>query len=294
MALAQTEIVVLMLKRARPEVKVQVVPIETLGDILPPDRRKEVDGKSAFTSEIEKQLVAGGVDAAVHSMKDLPNEIGEGLAIGATPVRGDARDALVTHSRMGFHDLPKGARLGTSSVRRRAQLLHLRDDIRVTELHGNVETRLKKIEELGLDGIILAVAGLVRLGLGNRASYTFGTEEMIPAVSQGVLAVETRADDASTLDVVASIDDRNTRHASECERAFSNRLGGDCYVPIGAYAEVDGQRLKVSGMVASLDGRRMAKASLTGNASAARNAGEKLATTLIESGGKRILEEIAA
>jgi hydroxymethylbilane synthase len=294
LALAQTEIVVLMLKRARPEVKVQVVPIDTLGDILPPDRRKEVDGKSAFTSEIEKQLVAGGVDAAVHSMKDLPNEIGEGLAIGATPVRGDARDALVTHSRMGFHDLPKGARLGTSSVRRRAQLLHLRDDIRVTELHGNVETRLKKIEELGLDGIILAVAGLVRLGLGNRASYTFGTEEMIPAVSQGVLAVETRADDASTLDVVASIDDRNTRHASECERAFSDRLGGDCYVPIGAYAEVDGQRLKVSGMVASLDGRRMAKASLTGNASAARNAGEKLATTLIESGGKRILEEIAA
>ena len=294
MALAQTEIVVRMLRRARPEVDLQVVPIDTLGDILPPDRRKEVDGKSAFTSEIEKQLVAGGVDAAVHSMKDLPNELGEGLIIGATPVRGDARDALVTLSRVSFHDLPKGARLGTSSVRRRAQLLHLRDDIKVTELHGNVETRLKKIEELGLDGVILAVAGMERLGLGNRVSYTFGTEEMIPAVSQGVLAVETRADDESTLDVVASIDNRNTRRASECERTFSNRLGGDCYVPIGAYAEVDGERLKVSGMIASLDGRRMVRATLSDNVSAARKTGEKLATMLFESGGKRILEEIVA
>ncbi len=294
MALAQTDIVVRMLRRASPGLEVQVVPVATLGDILPPDRRKEVDGKSAFTNAIEKQLVAGGVDAAVHSMKDLPNEIGEGLTIGATPVRGDARDALVTLSRASFHDLPKGAKVGTSSVRRRAQLLHLREDLKVTELHGNVETRLKKIGELGLDGIILAVAGLERLGLRKYASYTFGTEEMIPAVSQGVLTVETRVDDESTLDLVASIDDKNTRCASECERAFSNSLGGDCYVPIGAYAEANGEHLKVSGMVASLDGRKLVKATLEGNASAARNLGETLATTIYESGGKQILKEIAA
>ncbi len=283
-----------MLRRVRPEVDVLVVPIETLGDILPPNKRKGVDGKSAFTSEIEKQLVAGTVDAAVHSMKDLPNELGEGLTIAATPVRGDARDALVTLSRVGFHELPRGAKLGTSSVRRRAQLLHLRDDIKVTELHGNVETRLKKMEELGLDGVILAVAGIERLGLGKRVSYTFRAEEMIPAVSQGVLSVETRVDDESTLDLVTSIDDRNTRCASECERAFSNSLGGDCYVPIGAYAEVRGEHLKVSGMVASLDGRKLVRATLDGNASAARNLGEKLATTIFESGGKQILKEIVA
>jgi len=294
LALAQTEMVVRILRRARPEVDVQIVPIKTLGDILPPDRRKEVDGKSAFTSEIERQLVAGRVDAAVHSMKDLPNELGEGLTIGATPARGDARDALVAHRGLSFHDLPKGARVGTSSVRRRAQLLHLRHDINVAQLHGNVETRLRKMEEHQLDAIVLAVAGMERLGLGKQITYTFRTEEMIPAISQGVLAVETRADDQPTLDFVASIDDRATRRASECERAFSNRLGGDCYVPIGAYAEVNGERLKVSGMIASLDGKNLVKASLTGSASSPRKTGVELATMLIGSGGRQILEEILA
>ncbi len=292
LALAQSKIVAEFLQTCYPGVEVEVVTVRTLGDVLPPEKLGQIDGKSAFTSEIEKRLLEGKADFAVHSMKDLPADIDERLVIASTPRRAEPRDALVSASGRRLADLKAKPKIGTSSARRKAQLLRLRPDAEIVEIHGNVETRLKRMSELELDGIVLAAAGLQRLGLGDKASQIFDVAELVPAACQGTIAVEARKDDASTLELLQMIDDPDTRAESRCERAFSKRLGGDCYVPLGAFAKVKGRSMDAVGMVASEDGSKWASSQISGPSSGPESLGEKLADEVADSGGKVILEGI--
>ncbi len=283
-----------MLEASHPGLEVKTVTLKTLGDVLPPEKLSRVDGKVAFTGEIERQLLAGKIDAAVHSMKDLPSKLDEKLVVAATPKRGDARDALVSKGGLQLRRLKTGATVGTSSVRRRAQLLAIRPDLDVVEIHGNIDTRIKKTTEGGLDGVVLAAAGLQRTHMDSVVSEVFETGEMVPAVCQGILAVEAREGDRDTIDLLGSIDDSETHNASVCERSFADELGGDCYVPLGAYARSEGEALEVVGMVASLDGRRMVKLEGRGPASGAEAIGRRLAEKVGEAGGRTILQGLKA
>ncbi len=290
LALAQTRLVADLLEASHEDLEVVTVPLKTLGDLLPPERIREVDGKTAFTGEIEKQLLAGKIDAAVHSMKDLPTKLDDRLVVAATPKRGDARDALVSNERLPLRKLKAGARIGTSSVRRRAQLLAIRGDLKLVEIHGNVETRIRKIAGEGLEGVVLAAAGLKRMGLDSEISEIFETGEIVPAVCQGILAVEVRKDDEATTGILRAIDDSDARAVSVCERAFAEELGGDCHVPLGAFAWPSGESLGVVGMVASIDGRKIVKERESGAATDAETIGRRLAGKVQESGGRVILE----
>ncbi|MDG7029548.1 MAG: hydroxymethylbilane synthase [Nitrososphaerota archaeon] len=255
---------------------------------------EELKANPAYSSiDIDRELAEGRIDMAVHSMKDLPPLLDERLVIGATPKRGDPRDALVSPEGTNLGRMRRGARVGTSSVRRMSQLLALRGDIEVVELRGNVDTRLRKIEERGLDGAVLAAAGLHRLGLGSRITQAFGVEEVVPAVCQGTLAVEARAGDSDVLAMLEAIDDPDTRASSECERAFSEELGGDCDVPLGAYATVAPGRMVAIGLVADPLGKRSARAEVEGDGRNPKALGRELARKVKERGGAKIMEGIA-
>lgn len=292
LALAQTRLVLDMLEGTGGNVGFDVVPIKTAGDVTPPEALGGIDGKTAFTGEIENQLADGKIDFAVHSMKDLPPGMGAGLVIAATPRRGDARDALVAPSGSKFAELRKGARVGTSSMRRKAQILAARKDIEVVELRGNVETRLRKLETLKLDGTVLAAAGLERLGLGSRITQVFGPEEMVPAPCQGIIAVQARRGNSEVLGLLSRIEDPATRAASECERGFSESLGGDCDVPLGAFAASVPEGLTAVGVLADPDGKELVRASAAGGVREARELGQSLAAKVLESGGERIMKRL--
>lgn len=240
------------------------------------------DRKSAFTHEIDRRLLEGKIDIAVHSMKDVPASIDERLLIAATPPRNDARDALVTVSRQGLQELPPGSAVGTSSVRRKVQLARLRQDIRVVDVRGNVETRIEKMKERSVEGVVLAAAGLQRLGLADRVSQYFAVNEMVPAACQGIIAASARRGDSEVLEVLKRIDDRTTHSQGVCERAFLMRLGGDCSFPVGAYARVVGVEIEVVAMVAAPDGSSVFVESASGRRSDAKNLGVKLAERLLE------------
>ncbi|MDG7011605.1 MAG: hydroxymethylbilane synthase [Nitrososphaerota archaeon] len=290
LALAQTKLVVDLL-RGMSDAELVVAPLKTTGDALPHERLG-TDGKTAFTGDIDRELAEGRIDMAVHSMKDLPPLLDERLVIGATPKRGDPRDALVSPAGSTLGRMRRGARVGTSSVRRKSQLLALRGDIDVVELRGNVDTRLRKIEEQGLDGAVLAAAGLQRLGLGSRITQAFSVEEVVPAVCQGTLAVEARAGDSDVLKLLEAIDDHDTRASSECERAFSEALAGDCDVPLGGYATVASGRMVAIGIVADPLGKDSARAEVEGEGGDPKSLGRELAMKVMERGGARIMEGI--
>jgi len=292
LSLAQTEIVVQALKKVHPDLEVEVFPVKTLGDRLPPEQRASVGEKAAFTQDIDDLLLGGVLDLAVHSLKDLPTASRQGIVIAATPPREDARDALVASGNFTLKMIPQGGKIGTSSLRRRAQLLRLRGDLQIVETRGNVETRLKKISDAGLDGVVLAAAGLKRIGESSRISQLFSPYEMVPAVGQGILAVEAREEDKELVMSLSSISDRDTRLSARCERAFSRKLGGDCDVPLGAHAEVSGDTIMLTGMIASADGTGFVKKSHFGSASDPEGLGEDLALSLLAAGGSKILEAL--
>jgi len=270
----------------------QVVTIKTLGDRLPPEKRGETDGKGAFTDDIESHLLKGDIDMAVHSLKDVSAELGPGLKLAATPPRGDPRDTLVSSGGLSFERLPKGARIGTSSLRRRVQLVRLRRDLKMVDLHGNVETRIGKLERLGLEGVVLAAAGLDRLSMGERARERFEPEVLVPAAGQGTLAVEVKEGNAKTETVVSKINDEATMRASECERAFVREVGGDCSFPVGAYASTkSGRSITLTGMIASLDGGQFLKRNMA--ATDAVGLGISLAEEMLQLGGAAILRSCA-
>ena len=284
---AQTSIVSdLIKKRFGDSLVLEFVPVKTLGDRLPPAAKQglgRAGEKGAFTGDLEALLLAGKIDVAVHSMKDLPSELTEGLELGATPSRSDPRDALVAEGGGTLTTLPKGARVGTSSLRRKAQLLKMRRDLEVVELHGNVDTRLRRVDggARDLDAIVLAVAGLERLGEVARISQTFSIEEMVPALGQGIIAVQMRRGDGDVAKVLAKIDDEATGLESACERAFALRLGADCNMPVGGCARLSGQRITMVGMVAKEDGRDYRRRAMSGPRSGAASLGARLAEDLL-------------
>lgn len=234
---------------------IETTVIRTSGDRIQDRPLAEVGGKGLFTKEIEEALLAGTIDLAVHSMKDMPTVLPAGLVIAAMLARADPRDAFISGVARGPADLPPGARVGTSSLRRAAQLRHLRADLVIVPLRGNVETRLRKLGEGVADATLLAVAGLVRLGLADRITAPIGEDVMLPAVAQGAIGIEIREDDAATRALVAAIDHGPTTTAVVAERAFLARLEGSCRTPIAGLARLDGGHLHLTGEVLSPDGR---------------------------------------
>jgi hydroxymethylbilane synthase len=249
LALEQTHLVVDALNGAEPGLDIDVQMIRTEGD-----RRLEVSleafgGQGVFVKDIERDLLSGAIDIAVHSLKDMPAETPDGLTIGAVLPRANVRDALVSASSLRLHDLPAGARVGTDSRRRSLQLLALRPDLQVESIRGNVDTRVYKASSGEIDAVVLAAAGLQRLGLLDKASQIFEVEEMLPAVGQGILAIEVRPDDAELLDLLSRVEDKETRVAADAERAFLRRLGAGCRLPVGAYAQLIDGRLHLRGLL---------------------------------------------
>ncbi len=281
LALRQTELVVSKLRERQPDIDIAVREIRTEGDRRQGESLATIGGQGVFVKEIEAALLRREIDFAVHSLKDVPADLAEGCVIAAVPQRGDPRDALVTKDGVRLADLPSGARIGTGSERRAVQLRVLRNDIEPADIRGNVETRIRKVDEGDYDAAVLAVAGLERLGLLERASQFFEPDEMLPAVGQGALAVEARADDAELLSILGGIDNRNARLAVEAERAFLQRLGGSCNLPFGALAEIEHDVLRIRGFLADDSGAELFRAEQTGRVDEGPALGERLAGELL-------------
>lgn len=295
LALWQSEWVKARLEELGARVRIEI--FKTKGDVMRDVPLATIGGQGAFTKELEVALLDKRIDVAVHSLKDLPTVNPEGLSITATPEREDARDALVLRAdadsnAASISKLPAGSVVGTSSLRRIAQLKHLRPDVQVKDLRGNVDTRLRKLDSGEYDAVILASAGLRRLGLGHRISAAIETDVMLPAVSQGSLGVQTRADDSETNALVSRLDHAATRAAVVAERALLRKLGGGCQVPIAAHAFVRGGDLRLDGLVASLDGSRVMRDTTVTPESDAEKAGDVLAALLLEQGAGELLSEM--
>lgn len=279
--------------RLRPVVAprpVELTVIETHGDRDQATALSAMGGFGVFTKAIQNALLDGRADVAVHSLKDLPTIPEPNLELAAVPTRGPTGDAFVSRKYRRFADLPEGAVIGTSSLRRRAQLLNHRRDLTLIDLRGNVETRLRKLEEQNLDGIILAEAGLVRLGLTDRITEILDPSWMLPAVGQGAIGLECRANDAGSKDAVAALNDPDTLRRVQAERAMLYALGGGCLVPIGTTSRIQDGVLTVRGAVLSADGRRRIVATHTGPADYPLAIGQELAALLLTEGAAEILE----
>jgi hydroxymethylbilane synthase len=295
LALWQSEWVKARLAAERPEVEIRIEVIKTSGDVMLDVPLAVIGGKGVFTKELEEALLAEEIDLAVHSLKDLPTTLPDDLAISAITEREDACDALILRAGMeaesnSLRDLPQGATVGTSSLRRQAQLKHLRPDVLIKDLRGNVDTRLRKLDEGGYDAIILASAGLRRLGFERRIDARITHAEMLPAVGQGALGIETRARDPRTVALVSLLEHPQTRAACAAERALLFALGGGCQVPIAAHATVEDGTLRLDALVAALDGGRVIRDNLEDDARHAARAGETLAARLRERGADQLLE----
>lgn len=295
LALWQTNWVKDGITRRHPGVEVVVKVISTKGDrVLDVSLPKLGEqGKGLFTRELEEAILIGHVDLAVHSLKDLPSELPPGLQIGAYCEREDVRDALVARKGIvSFDDLPKRASLGTSSLRRQAQLLAARRDLLIQPMRGNVDTRLRKLDRAEFDAVVLAAAGLHRLGYTARITQYFAPEFVVPAVGQGALAIETRSNDSAVNEIVQGLDHQPTRLACEAERAFLKRLGGGCLVPIAAHAEIEAELLRLTGLVTNPDGSETVRGELCGSPEDAQALGRLLAEDLLSRGAGRILARV--
>jgi hydroxymethylbilane synthase len=292
LALWQAQWVRSRLLEAHDGLTVDLMVIKTQGDKILDIPLAQVGGKGLFVKEIEEALLDGRVDLAVHSMKDMPAELPAGLHVVAMPPRDDPRDALVTRTGTGLAALGRGATVGTSSLRRAAQLSYLRPDLRIVALRGNVDTRLRKLESEDLGAIVLAASGLHRLGLREVISEYLEPSQILPAVGQGALGLEARTEDSPTNRLVMKLAHPPTMVAVSAERAFLKRLEGGCQVPVAGYASLEGERLTLTGMVADLEGRRLIRRQLAGDAKHAVVLGEALGTEVLEAGGGEILAEI--
>jgi hydroxymethylbilane synthase len=290
LALAQANEVVEALRKFAPHQNYRVVSIKTTGDKLAESRESMFEGKGIFTKEIEESLLKGDIQLAVHSMKDLATELPSGLVVAAVPRRADHRDALISRRQETLERLRGGARIGTSSPRRKTQLLAARGDLQVLDVHGNIDTRLRKLDNGEYDSIVLAAAGLKRLGFERRVTEFLSPKTMLPAIGQGALAIEARDSDVEAVEAVSGLEDESTRRAVEAERAFARKLGADCRTPIAAYARVEGNRLAIEGMVSSADGRKLLRAHLLSSTPRAESVGEELAQKLLGKGAQFVLE----
>lgn len=296
LALTQAEMVKTELARLEPSLAVRIEIIKTSGDAST-EPLSIIGGQGVFTKELEEALLDSRIDIAVHSLKDLPTIIPDGLIIAAICKREDPRDALVLNRKLAgspasIQSLPKGATIGTSSPRRLAQLKYLRSDLVIKDLRGNVDTRMRKLDEDQYDALVLACAGLRRLGLENRISTALPAAEMLPAVGQGALGIETRTDDDNTIAAVSKLDHKFTRLACTAERAFLRSLGGGCQLPIAAYAVVREKRIRLDGLVADPQGQRVVRDRISGGLDEAEQLGAELAERLLKEGAGELLTTV--
>lgn len=290
LALCQTHWIINRLKELRPDVTCRVQIIKTTGDKIQDVPLSRIGDKGLFVKDIELALLSGEIDFAVHSAKDLPSEMTPELCVGAYPEREDPSDALISKCG-GFSILPSGATIGTSSLRRRAQLLYARQDLCITDLRGNLDTRLRKLDNGDYDAIILAAAGLKRLDLADRITEFLPLDICLPAAGQGALAVQCRKGDPAG-EIVSALDDASTRRCITAERALLAGLGGGCQVPIAALAREIGSRLEITACVASIDGTDIIKLSESGELADAQYIGSALATRILDTPAKKLLSEI--
>jgi hydroxymethylbilane synthase len=270
-------------------VSTEIVIIKTSGDKFASAAVAAIGGKGIFIKEIEEALLSGSVDLAVHSMKDVPTQTPLGLVFAAITEREDPRDCLVSHRGETLEKLPRNACIGTSSLRRQSQLRHFRADLGVADLRGNVDTRLRKVDEGGFDAIVVAKAGLDRLGFGEKITEVISPEIILPAVGQGALAIETREDSASLIEMLAAFDHPPTRAATTAERALLAELEGGCQVPLGAWARMENGSLQIEARVLAADGSECIERRANGSADDAEEIGRRLARELLDAGADRLL-----
>lgn len=291
LALWQANWVKAELEKRHAGIEISLIVIKTIGDKILDVPLAQVGGKGLFVKELEEAMLRGDIDLAVHSMKDVPTEFPDGLGIHCITEREDPRDALISRG-IPFRDLPRGARIGTSALRRQAQLLALRPDLEMVVIRGNVETRLRKLDSENLDAVILAAAGLKRLGFAERVTEYLPVELSLPAIGQGALGIECRLDDAEVREAIGFLNHRDTSLAVRAERALLWRCEGGCQVPIAAHGRVHDGILKLTGFIASVDGVRSVRGSVSGGAEQCETLGIELAERLLRDGGREILEEV--
>jgi hydroxymethylbilane synthase len=292
LALWQAHWIKSQLESVHDDLTVELVKIKTSGDKIQDVPLAKVGGKGLFTKEIEESMLRYETDIAVHSMKDVPVQFPPSLALSVVTEREDPRDALISRKGLKLDDLPKGAKVGTGSFRRTTQLLHYRPDLEVIPMRGNVQTRLDKLESEGLDAIILAAAGLIRLGMADRITENIEPEIMLPGGGQGAVGIESRKEDIRVMNRIFPLDHEETHRALEAERSFLTRLEGGCQVPIGVYATIDRDTLHLRGLVGSLDGKQVLKAERKGSVEDPVAIGFQLAGEILDMGADKILKEV--
>ena len=289
LALWQANHVADQLRTHHPDLDIELVRLTSTGDVVRDRPLYEMGSIGTFTKEIQDGVLDGRADVAVHSLKDLPTEPHPSLTLASVPVRGPIGDALISPMHKSFADLPNGAKVATSSLRRKAQLLKARPDLQILDIRGNVETRIAKAKEGDLDGIVLAVAGLERLGLTAEITEVFSAAMMLPAVGQGALGIECRTGDESTKRLLMVMEDSRTRHAVEAERAFLRRLRGGCHAPVGALSVFEGETITLNGIVLDRDGSKWVEGSATSQLENTSALGESLAEEFLSRGAAALL-----
>jgi hydroxymethylbilane synthase len=292
LALAQAGWVKQRIEKEHPGIGVDLVTIKTKGDIMQDVALVKIGGKGVFVKEIEDALLRGDIDLAVHSLKDVPAELPPGLTIAVTPEREDPRDVFVSKNRVKFEAMPRRARIGTGSLRRGFQLRNIFPDVEIVPLRGNLDTRLKKVETEDLDAVVVAAAGIRRLGWVGRVTQFLPVETIIPAVGQGTLAIEVREEDPVVREAITFLNHEPTWREAGTERAFLRHLGGGCQLPLAAYARTEGTQIKITGLLGTIDGRVMIREELRGPADAGVTLGAELAETILRRGGRAILDKV--
>ena len=292
LALYQANWVREKLLEAHPHLTVTLIKIKTTGDKIQDAPLAKIGGKGLFVKEIEEALIDRRIDLAVHSIKDVPTEFPEGLHLSAITKREDPRDVFISKDGTHLKDLPHGAKIGTSSLRRQAQLLHFRGDFEMIPLRGNLDTRLRKLDTKNLDGIVLALAGVRRLGLESRVAEILSTEISLPATGQGSLGIETRKEDERVEEHIQFLNDPTSSVAVSAERAFLKKLEGGCQVPIAAFGRIIGSALQIEGLVGTVDGKRLIRHHVEGLPKEAESLGTSLAEVLLSKGAREILDEV--
>jgi hydroxymethylbilane synthase len=292
LALWQAEHVAAQLRKAHPGLSVDLLPMTTQGDRIVDRSLAQVGGKGLFIKELEIAIAEGRADIAVHSMKDVPSDMPPGMRLAAMLPRADPHDAFVSLRHASFNSLPQGARVGTSSLRRQCQLKDERPDLQMLMLRGNVETRLRKLQEEQYDAIVLAAAGLIRLGLEDRITHRFDLERFVPAVGQGIIGIECRDDDGRSIELVRALDDTLARQCCEAERAFASRLQGSCQSPIAGHARIESGQVQLHGVIGSPDGQEVYRGVHTGAVAEVQAVGTALADRLLDAGARALLEKL--
>jgi hydroxymethylbilane synthase len=292
LALAQAQWVMDRITSRYTDIAVEIIKIKTKGDRIVNRPLSTIGGKGLFVKEIEESLSKGEIDVAVHSLKDVPAELPDNLCIGIFPEREDPRDALLSKNKIPLKDLPEGSCIGTSSLRRAAQILHYRSNVKIVPLRGNLDTRIRKLEGADIQAIIVAAAGLKRIGLADKITESLSYDYMVPSVGQGALGLEFRLDDEDTLHMLQFLDHYATRVAVVAERSFLKELQGGCQIPIAGFASLKGDSLILDGLVADLDGGTIFRDRVIGSPESAKELGANLANMLLDAGAGKILENI--